>query len=149
MTAFISWIWFGLAVFFLIIEACTINLVSIWMALSALLMVFISRTKISLQWQFFIFCILSALFLYLTKVFFKKFFAKKGEIVNSLVGKEVSILSEVSSKKCGEAKTENGVVWNARLSKENAEESVINANEKAFIQKVEGNTLIISKIKQK
>lgn len=87
--------------------------------------------------------------MYLTKVLFKEFFVRKSENVNSPVGKEVLLLSEVTAEKFGEVKTENGVVWNARLSTEDAENISLKENEKAFIRKVEGNTLIISKIKSK
>ena len=49
--AIMPWIWLGILVVLLIIEAATMGVTTIWGAISALVMVFVSRTGMGILWQ--------------------------------------------------------------------------------------------------
>ena len=79
------WIWFGLALVFLVAELCTIDLVAIWFAISALILGILAAIFTELQWgwQALIFVVLSTSLFLATRPFVKKFMRrKKGQETN-------------------------------------------------------------------
>ena len=95
----LPWFWLGLTIIFILIEAFTFSLTTIWAALSSLVMIFLSLTKINFKWQILIFAILTILFLIFTRPFMlKKLKVKNGQnTVNPLVGQEVVITKDNST----------------------------------------------------
>lgn len=79
-------IWLGLAIAFAVLEALTLGLTSIWFAVSAAVMCFVSFTDLSLTWQIILFWSLSIGLLLVTKPIVKKKFTAKIEETNTKIG---------------------------------------------------------------
>lgn len=134
------WIWVAVLVICGIIEASTLSLTTIWAAIAAIPMIFISKTSISLAWQLLIFVGLTFILLLATRpIAVKLIYSKKTKDVNSLVGQEVTITKAIGAHEKGQAKTSNGVTWNAKSS----DGTEIAENSICKITDVEGNTLTV------
>jgi len=136
----VQWIWVALVIIFAIIEVFTLGLTTVWFALGALVMVFLSFIKIPLSFQILIFLAISAALLVFTRpVAIKKFkMGREKTNVESFAGKHVLITKAIREFEKGEAKL-NGLVWTAR-SENDAE---IAAGTKCEIIRVEGVQLIV------
>jgi membrane protein implicated in regulation of membrane protease activity len=136
----IQWIWVALAIILAIIEILTLGLTTIWFAIAAVVMAFLSFLKIPLAVQVLIFLAISAVLLIFTRpVALKKF--KIGRVktnVESLAGQHVLITKTISEFEKGEAKL-NGLIWAAR-SENNME---IPEGTKCEVLRVEGVQLIV------
>ncbi|MBQ3033436.1 MAG: NfeD family protein [Deferribacterales bacterium] len=140
----LPWVWFGLFIVFIVIEALTVTLISIWPAIAAFLMIFIVYfIHMDLEYQIILFLVLTIFLMVVTRPFAVKKLklGKKDTNVNTLIGQDVIVLSTVSKFKKGEAKTTNGVIWLATST--NSEED-IQPDTICTIKEVEGNTIIIS-----
>ena len=111
----IRWIWVALTILLTIIEAFTLGLTTIWFAIAALVMVFLSFLPIPLVFQIMIFLAVSAVLLIFTRpVAVKKF--KIGKVktnIDYLVGKHALVTRQISEFETGEVKL-NGQFWSAR-----------------------------------
>jgi membrane protein implicated in regulation of membrane protease activity len=139
----IKWIWVGLTILFAIIEAFTLGLTTIWFALAALVMVFLSFTEMPLTWQILIFLVISAVLLIFTRpLAIKKLKAGKEKTnVDSLVGRHALVVKDISEFDKGEIKI-NGVIWSA-LSEDSSE---IKEGSKCVIVRIEGVQAIVRPI---
>lgn len=137
------WIWIGLLVVMILIEACTMGLTTIWAAAVCIPMVFVTKTGLALQWQFLIFIFVTAVLVFFTRPFVVKYLKTGDESrgnINSLDGQSVLCIKKISEFKFGEVKTRNGVVWTAKLEDGQKE---ISENETCIVSRVEGNTLVV------
>lgn len=137
------WIWVGLLVVMIVIEACTMGLTTIWAAAACIPMVFVTRTGLALQWQFLIFIFITAILVFFTRPFAVKYLKIGDESrgnINSLDGQTVLCIKKVSEFEFGEVKTKNGVVWTAKLEEGQTE---IAEKETCTVSRVEGNTLVV------
>lgn len=126
----------------LIFEAVTFTLSTVWAAVSALLMIFLSRTALPLRWQFLIFFLITIILMIFTRPFAVKKL-RLGRVttnVNSLDGQEVLVVKKISKFEKGEVKAANGVVWTA--IGEGSEE--IPKGKVCVVSRVEGNTLVVN-----
>jgi len=109
------WIWLGLTILFVIIEAFTLGLTTIWFAIGALVTIFISFLPIAFEFQFLIFLAISGCLLFFTRpLAIKKF--KIGRVktnVDSLAGKNAIVLKQITEFDSGEVKVA-GQIWTAR-----------------------------------
>ena len=134
-------LWLAATVLFVIIEAVTFNLTTIWAAASSVILVFISLTGIAFSYQIVIFLFLTIVFV----VFTRPFVVKKLRLgavatnVSTVLGQEVVVVKEISRFSKGTVRTRNGVEWTAELSddvQETAGEGCI-----CSVSGIEGNTL--------
>jgi membrane protein implicated in regulation of membrane protease activity len=134
------WIWVALTVIFSVIEALTFGLTTVWFALAALVMVFLSFFPIPFVFQIIIFLAVSACLLIFTRpVAIKKFKTGTEKTnVDSLVGKHALVLKQIGEFERGEIKL-NGQIWSARS--ENS--SVINEGTKCEVVRIEGVQAIV------
>lgn len=142
-----SWlVWLCIMLVLLGIEMCTVDLVAIWFACSALVMVIISAIfpQMLWGWQFFIFLVISAILLLSTRKFVKKLMRrKKGqetnlELILNHTGRVVEAIDNDLEQ--GAVKI-NGIVWSAR-SKGGEKLAV---DELVVIIQIQGNKLIVEK----
>ncbi|MBQ0003757.1 MAG: NfeD family protein [Treponema sp.] len=134
------WIWVALLIICGIIEASTLSLTTIWAAIAAIPMIFISKTSLSLAWQLLIFVSLTLILLLATRpLAVKMIYSKKTKDVNSLVGEEVTVIKTITAHEKGQVKTSNGVTWNAKSS----DGTEIAENSICKITDVQGNTLTV------
>ena len=135
-----QWIWAGLAIILALIEVFTFGLTTVWFAIAAVIMVFLSLFKIPLPVQIVIFLVISSLLLIFTRpIAVKKLkVGKEKTNVDSLIGKHVPVIKAISEFEHGEVKL-NGLVWSAR-SDNNSEIAV---GTKCEVLRVEGVQLIV------
>ena len=137
------WVWFGIAVICAVIEGLTLGLTTIWFALSAVLMIFISLLQPPFYAQCVLFALVALLLLFFTRPLALKFLHTKREKTNadSLIGKKALVLQNITEWEKGQVKI-NGIVWTAA----SVEGAVIPAGDECVIEKIEGVTLIVKKI---
>jgi membrane protein implicated in regulation of membrane protease activity len=109
------WIWLGLMVVFALIElACSFNLVTIWFAISAFIMIFVSSLTGSLKIDLAIFLILAIVLLVFTRpIAVRKL--KVGKVktnVDDLIGRDAIVTKEIAQYGKGEVKI-RGLIWTA------------------------------------
>ena len=138
------WIWVALVVIFAVIEAFTFGLTTIWFAISAFVMVFLSFFKIPLMIQVFIFLLISGVLLFFTRpIAIKKL--KTGRVktnVDSLVGMHALVTKKISEFDRGEVKL-NGQFWTAHSE----DGSEINEGTKCEVVRIEGVQAIVRVLK--
>ena len=141
--AYISWIWVGIFVVLVVIEAATQGLTTIWGAASALIMVFISQTGMSIGWQILLFLVMTLGFVVTTRpVLIKKLKVGNNRTnVDTMIGEQVIVTKAVSTFEKGEARSKNGVIW-AVTGTDGTE---IGEGSVCTVQSVEGNTLRIER----
>ena len=134
------WVWVALVIIFALIEAFTLGLTTIWPALAAFVMVFLSFLKIPVQVQIIIFLLISAVLLYFTRpIAIKKF--KTGKVktnVDSLIGMHALVTRQIGEFERGEVKL-NGQFWTARSE----DGSVIKEGTKCEVVRIEGVQAIV------
>jgi len=136
----IHWFWVALTVIFTIIEVFTMGLTTIWFAISALVMVFLSFLRIPLVYQILIFLVISAVLLFFTRpIAIKKM--KIGKVktnVDSLAGKCALVTKKITEFDRGEVKI-NGLFWTARTE----DGSTLTQGSKCEIVRIEGVHAIV------
>jgi len=139
----VRWIWVALVIIFALIEVFTLGLTTVWFAIAALLMVFLSFLEIPLTVQILIFLAIATLLLIFTRpLVVKKFkIGREKTNVDSLVGKHALVIKNIGEFERGEAKV-NGQIWTAR-SEDNTE---ITEGSKCEILRIEGVQLIVRKL---
>ena len=143
LALYTPWVWFGVAVICAVIEGLTLGLTTIWFALSAVLMIFISLLQPPFYAQCVLFALVALLLLFFTRPLALKFLHTKREKTNadSLIGKKALVLQNITEWEKGQVKI-NGIVWTAA----SVEGAVIPAGDECVIEKIEGVTLIVKKI---
>jgi membrane protein implicated in regulation of membrane protease activity len=113
---FSPWFWLALVVLFSVIELCTFGLTTVWFALSALVMVFLSFLPIPFTGQLAIFLAVAILLLVFTRpVAVRKFMVGKVKTnVEALAGSHALVTRAIGEFETGEVKI-NGQIWSARV----------------------------------
>ncbi|MDR0583997.1 MAG: NfeD family protein [Treponema sp.] len=136
----LRWVWVVLTIVFALIEVFTLGLTTVWFALSALVMVFLSFLNIPLPAQILIFLGIAAILLVFTRPLALRKFKTGTEKTNvdSLIGKHALVTKGISEFEKGEVKL-NGQIWSAR-SEDNTE---IREGTKCEVIRIEGVQAII------
>ena len=142
----LMWFWLAIMVVCIVIEAVTFSLTTVWGAISALVMIFVSRTNMPLKWQLVLFLVLTIVLVLTTRPFAMKKLklGKNTKNVNSLEGQEVLVTKKISKFEKGEVKAKNGVIWSAKNADEQ-DDSEIPEGSVCKIVNVDGNTLSVKK----
>ncbi len=135
--------WLVLFVVLALFELATVNLVSIWFSLGALIATFVSLATDNLMIHLAVFTISSILLLLLTKPFVKKM--KKREVIptnlDRVVGKVGVVTEKIEKDGVGEVKV-LGKKWSAYSDKE------IEENSKVKVLSINGVKLKVEEIKE-
>lgn len=109
-----TWVWLALVVAFVVAEAVTVSLISIWFAAGAAAAMVVSGFSDSATLQITVFVVVSALALALTRPFIKKQRAAKKAPMNaqSNVGRKASVIAAVTRDSPGRVRLD-GVDWRA------------------------------------
>jgi membrane protein implicated in regulation of membrane protease activity len=136
----IRWLWVALAVIFAIIEVFTLGLTTVWFALAALVMVFLSFLHIPLAFQVLIFLAISAALLFFTRpIALKKFkMGREKTNVDSLIGKCALVTKKITEFDRGEVKL-NGLIWTARTE----DGSTLEEGSKCEVARIEGVQAVV------
>lgn len=130
------YVWLGLIVAFIAIEAATVNLVSIWFiggALAGLVCAILGAPAL-LQWAVFI--AVSALLLALLRPVLKKYLRVKPTKTNAdrLIGQEALVTEEIDNLRETGAIRVNGVLWTAK----SVDDAQISPGTRVVIDRIEG-----------
>lgn len=135
--------WLVLFVILALLELATVNLVSIWFALGALITTFSSLATDNLMVHLAVFTISSILLLFLTKPFVKKI--KRREVVptnlDRVIGKVGVVTEKIEKDGIGEVKV-LGKRWSAYSNKE------IEVNRKIKVLSINGVKLKVEEFKE-
>ena len=135
--------WLVLFVILALFELVTVNLVSIWFSLGALITTFVSLVTDNLMIHLAVFTISSILLLLLTKPFVKKM-KKREEVPTNLdmvVGKTGVVTEKIEKDGIGEVKV-LGKKWSAYSDKE------VEENSKVKVLSINGVKLKVEEIKE-
>lgn len=139
------WIlWLSIAIFFIIMEGLTVELISIWFTGGSLVAMIIALLNIPIGWQIAAFCIVSVILIIFTRPIVARYLKRNESKTNidCLIGEIATITKEIIPDERGEAKVK-GQYWLA-VSHDNSQ---INVGEKVSILAIEGAKLIVKKYK--
>jgi membrane protein implicated in regulation of membrane protease activity len=139
-----SWFWLALTVFFVIVELCTaFTLTTIWFAISAAIMILVSKTGLPFLVQVILFVIIAFALLIFTRPFaIKKLkIGKEKTNIDALAGITTIALKEISEFQKGEVKI-NGLIWSAKSD----DAETIPVGTKCVVVKIEGSHAVVKKV---
>ena len=136
--------WIIAMVVFLVIEAVTVGIVSVWFAIGALFAMVTAMLGANLWVQITVFLVVSAIALYFTRPLVKKYVNNKIEPTNAdmTIGKECRVVETIDNLAGTGAVYVDGKTWTART----VDEEVIPEGQLVKAERIEGVKLIVSKI---
>ena len=131
-----SIVWLVAAIIFLIIEALSVQLISIWLAGGAIVAMVLALLNVNFWIQVLVFAIVSLLLIILTRPLVKRILNKNVEATNAdrSIGKEAAFTSEINNVLGKGQVNLAGQIWSARSS----DDSVINEGETVIVEKIDG-----------
>ena len=136
-------IWAAAIVVFAVLEAVTVQLVSIWFVIGSVAAFVSSLFGAPLYLQVVIWLIVSVVALIFTRPLVKKKLNAKAQPTNAdrCIGKDAVVIEEINNKaSTGQVKTD-GKVWTARSDNN----EIIRVGDTVIVQKIDGVKLIVSK----
>ena len=132
--------WLIIIILLTFLEVATVNLVSVWFVMSAIVSLFTSFVIDSFYIQFAIFVCLGIVLMLLTRPYLVKKLTNKKESTNldRVIGMEGIVTEEITKTKIGEVKVD-GKRWSA-ISNE-----LIKVGEEVIIERSDGVKLIVRK----
>ena len=136
------WLWLALIVFFVIAEACTEVLVSIWFAGGSLVGLILSALHAPWWLQFIVALVVSGVLIFFTRPIAMKHFNKNRVKTNvsSLTGKQAIVTETIDNLQATGQVIVNGQEWSARNTADN---EVIPEGAIVTIEKVSGVKLMV------
>lgn len=137
-----SWIWLILLIFFIVTEAITAQLTTIWFAAGALVSLILSLAGIeNIPVQVIIFVLVSLISLIATRPLVKKLTYKNKQATNAdmCIGQQAVVISDIDNlKSTGQVKI-NGNIWSAR----SIDGKFVPSGETVTVRSIEGVKLIV------
>lgn len=131
--------WLMIFIILLLIEICTVNLVSIWFAIGALVSFFVAMITDNVLIQLVSFIVVSFISLLITKPIVKKMKSNKvATNLDRVIGMDAVVTEDILKHEVGEVKVD-GKKWSA-ISKEEFKKGDI-----VSVKKIEGVKLIVTK----
>ena len=137
------WLWIGLIVLFVIIEAATVQLVTIWFAIGSVAGLIACAAGLEIWIQFLIFAVVSAVALAVTRPFVKKFTKGRKQPTNAdrYIGQEATVTEKISNELSTGAVRIGGLVWTART----VDNSEAEEGERVTVEAIEGARLLVKR----
>ena len=135
------WIWAIVVAISLVVEFATMQMVSIWIALGALVGLILSAIGgVALEIQIIVSCVVAMISIVFLRKFALKFLHKTKDTkpADSIIGRPCEVTKEILKETAGEVKL-NGVLWIA------ISEDTLNVGEKAVVIEAIGNKLKVKK----
>ncbi len=134
--------WIVLTVVFAIIEALTLQIVTVWFAIGSIGAIIANVVGASQLVQLIVFVALSILTLIIARPYLKKFTKTRVQPTNAdvCIGKQAIVTEEINNTLgTGQAKI-RGVIWTARSTEEN---TIIKEGSTVIVTAIEGVKLIV------
>ena len=130
------YVWLGLIVAFIAVEAATVNLVSIWFIGGSVAGLVCAILGAPTLLQFAVFILVSALLLALLRPLLKKYLRVKPSRTNAdrLLGQEALVTEDIDNLRETGAIRINGVLWTAK----SADDTQIPIGTRVVIERIEG-----------
>ena len=137
------WFWLVLIVALIVIEAVTVQLMTIWFAVGAIAGLIACIFKLEVWLQILIFVIVSAVALIATRPFVKRFTNAGKEPTNAdrYIGKNAVVVEAIDNIHGKGAVTIGGLEWTARTT----DGSTVEKDEIVTVESIEGAKLIVKK----
>ena len=144
---YMIWIWLGIFVVTVIVEAVTQDLVSIWFSLGSMAALCVSF-GVPFWVEIIVFFVVSTITLIFTRPLVKKLMDRQIRKTNTddFIGKRVKVVKEIDKFDGGEVKI-NGIIYTAILLEE--ENETIPENAVVEIITLKGNKVVVKKIEDK
>lgn len=139
MTSFVI-LWCIVLVVLLAIEAATLNLVTIWLAVGAVAALLSCAFNLSFFYQFVVFVLVSALALLASKPLVDKARNRKPRTdlgLNRNIGKTATVVAEITPQKAGRVRLD-GVDWIAQSDASIAKDTLVT------VMAVDATTLVVA-----
>jgi len=135
------WIWLAVAIIFIIIEALTVGLTTIWFAAGALVALVLALFKLPPMVQVIVFLVVSLALLATTRKIFVNKLKTGSEKTNvdALIGEEGVVMEEITPHNVGRVKVK-GQSWSAAAADKDA---VIPKDATVKVKAIEGVKLIV------
>lgn len=138
----LPWFWLAVAVICTVVEVLTFGLATIWFAIGAIVMIFLSFLPVPFAWQILVFLVISTVLLVFTRPLAVKKLKVGKERTNTdgLAGKTALVVKDIARFEKGEVKVD-GVVWSACTG----DGTELSAGNECVIESVHGVTLTVRK----
>ncbi|MBO5102844.1 MAG: NfeD family protein [Clostridia bacterium] len=141
---FMLYIWIGVVCAAALIEALTMQLVSVWFIPGGLVSLILFFCGVGYEIQIIVFFAVSLIMMIALRKFCIKWLRKgKQEATNAdaLLNQQTKLLKAITSEQNGEVKF-NGIIWTAVADTEIAEGEIV------CIKEIQGNKLVVSKVEK-
>ena len=142
------YVWLAVLVAFVILEAATVQLVTIWFAVGALAGLIAALCKAHIVLHIALFAVVSVLALILTRPLVKKITASKFSPTNAdrFIGQTGVVTRRIDNLQASGEVRVKGTIWTARSE---SDEAAIEENETVTVKRIDGAKLIVAKQTQK
>lgn len=143
----LDFIWIAAAIIFVIIEAATMGLATIWFAFAAIVAWLAQVIGVPPLGQIAVFLVVSAILLYFTRPIALKYFKVGRTRTNAdkLVGETGKVTEEIDNLNAKGLVKISGQIWTSRSS----ENKVIPIDTLVKVDRIDGVKLIVSKLEDK
>ncbi|HCT16951.1 MAG TPA: NfeD family protein [Ruminococcaceae bacterium] len=137
------WIWIGLIVIFVIVEAATVQLVTVWFAVGGIAGLIAYAFGLEIWMQILIFAVVSAVALAVTRPFVKRFTKGRKQPTNAdrYIGQEATVTEPISNELSKGAVRIGGLEWTART----VDNSEADKGERVIVEAIEGAKLLVKR----
>ena len=137
------WIWIGLIVIFVIVEAATVQLVTVWFAVGGIAGLLAYTFGLEIWMQILIFAVVSAVALAVTRPFVKRFTKGRKQPTNAdrYIGQEATVTEPISNELSKGAVRIGGLEWTART----VDNSEVDKGERVTVEAIEGAKLLVKR----
>ncbi len=139
----VVYVWIGALIALIVVEAATVQLVTIWFALGALAALIATLLKASLYVQIGVFIAASIIALIATRPLVKKLTKQKASPTNAdrFIGETAIVTEEIDSLQSRGTVKVKGSVWSAKTD----DGSNIPAGHQVTVKRIEGVKLVVEK----
>jgi len=139
----VLWIWIGLIVIFVIVEAATVQLVTVWFAVGGIAGLIAYTFGLEIWMQILIFAVVSAVALAVTRPFVKRFTKGRKQPTNAdrYIGQEATVTEPISNELSKGAVRIGGLEWTART----VDNSEVDKGERVTVEAIEGAKLLVKR----
>lgn len=141
-----TFIWIGLIIVLILIEAATISLTTIWLAAGALFAFIFSLFSLPLLYQITVFLLVSIMLLIFTRPVAVKYLKVGGHRTNVdlLIGEKGIVIMDITEHSTGQVRVK-GQIWTA-VSKTGEN---IKKDTEVIVEEIQGVKLVVSALKSK
>ncbi|MBQ8545363.1 MAG: NfeD family protein [Clostridia bacterium] len=142
-----EWFWISLTIGLIVLELATVQLVSVWFALSAMVTTILTAIfdGLTIPWQATIFVVLSVILLLATRPLVKLLLKKRNEKhatnLELYIGHDAVVIEDIDNLNGVGAIKINGMIWSARSK----DESNISKDEIVIFKEINGNKAIVER----